>query len=541
MRRGALAALLLAPLLLAPAPRDPLGDALRSIRAHQLRAHTWFLSHDRLRGRAPGTPGAETAALYVAGQFARSGLEPPPGGFLQPVPLRGTTVDSATVRLVFRHGAAAASVRYGADAVVWPGDGADEIDLEGRLTFVGYGIAAPEYGWDDYAGRDVRGRVLLILSGDPPTPPEEPDLFGGADLTWYGRWTYKLEEARRRGAAGALLIHSTESVGYGWPVVERSWTGERLELRGPDIGPGGLRVEGWLRQPAAAGVLELAGLDLARLTAGAARRDFVPIATGIEVRAAARAQSRQFESHNVAGLVPGSDPRLRNEFVVVVAHYDHLGIRAAQNGDSVYNGAYDNASGVATLLETAEALAALSPRTARSVLFLATTAEEEGLLGAQHYVRDPLVPIERTVAALNVDGANLWGETHDAIGLGGGRSTLGDVLRREAGRMLLDVSPERGKEGGYFFRSDHFPFARAGVPALQLEHGVRFRGRPPAWGEAVLQRYALERYHAPGDELDPAMDFGGMVQQARLLLRVCHAVATQPARPRWKAGGRPPG
>lgn len=508
----------------------PLDDALRSIRPEQIRSHVWFLSHDLLAGRAPGTPGGDAAALYVASQFMRAGVRPVRDSYFQPVPIVGLTPSAERSGIEFRHQGGRVVAEYPDQAVVWPGAVDTAATLAGELVFVGYGVRAPEYDWDDYAGADVRGRVVLILVNDPPAPPEEPRLFEGRAMTYYGRWTYKLEEARRQGAAGALLVHTTDAAGYPWSVVRNSWTGEQFRLveeSGRDMA-----VEGWLTGELTARLLAGAGLDLDELVVQAARRDFQPVPTGIQVSAAAPAELRRIRTSNVAGIVLGSDPALRDEVVVYTSHYDHLGTASGVEGDSIFNGAYDNASGVGVLLEVAEAFAGMEPRPARSVLFLATAAEEAGLLGAEHYVRHPLVPLARTVGLINVDGANLWGETDDVIGLGIDRSTLGRVLERAAGEMGLEVRGDRAPEKGFYFRSDHFPFAREGVPAIYVEHGTAFRGRPPGWGSEVLTEYDQERYHRPGDEYDPAFDFAGAVQHAQLILRMGYAVAQQEERPR---------
>ncbi|MFW6078397.1 MAG: M28 family peptidase, partial [Gemmatimonadota bacterium] len=407
-----------------------IAPALESITAHELRAHLRFLSHDLLEGRAPGTRGGALASLYIATQFRRAGLRPAGDGdttFRQTVPLVARTPvrDDQTLRFVATDHTLPAD--RPSQAVFWSAREDEDVSIHGELVFAGYGVHAPEYDWDDFGEADLEGKILLVLINDPPAPPHDPDRFDGAAMTYYGRWTYKFEEARRRGAAGALIVHSPGPAGYPWSVVRNSWSGVRLALADDDeddeddedAGPAALGLEGWLRRELAADILSRADLDLEELYVRAARRDFRPIETGITVHAEVPATVRRLETANVVGMLPGADSARRDEAVVFTAHYDHLGIGAPdERGDSIYNGAYDNASGVALLLELAEAFTRAPSPPARSVLFLATTAEEAGLLGAEHYVREPVVPLARTAAAINIDGANLWGEADDVVALG---------------------------------------------------------------------------------------------------------------------------
>lgn len=535
-RKRGLALLLLLPALLAFAALDPLQTGLQSIRPHQLRAHLWLLSHDRMEGRAPGTRGGEMAALYIASQFTRSGIEPLGGSYLQQVPLIALSALQGRTAATFALAGRTLALDYESQFFAWAEEADSAAQVEAELVFAGYGIDAPEHAWDDFEQLDLRGKVLLVLVGDPPAPPEEPLLFDGRSLTYYGRWTYKIEEARRQGAAGVLIVHETGAAGYPWSIIESSWSGERLSLARTGREQEGLGIAGWVTRSAADSILDVASLDLDELSTRAARRSFAPIATGIRVRISAPAHLRRIDSANVWGVVRGSDPALRDEVVVYTAHYDHLGMDPGLDGDSIYNGAYDNASGVAALIEIAEAFSLMQPRPARSILFLATTAEELGLLGAEHYIRHPAFPIGATAAVINLDGVNVWGETDDIIALGAERSTLGSILQVRAEEMNLRVTGDRSPERGFFFRSDHFPFARAGVPALKLEHGTRFRDRPAGFGDRVLQEYETERYHRPADEFEPDFDLSGAVQQARLALAVGFDVAQADSFPRWHPG-----
>ncbi|MEX2608843.1 MAG: M28 family peptidase [Gemmatimonadota bacterium] len=534
--RVTLLALLCVPVLLtAGAQRSSLTEAMATIRTGHLHARMAFLADDLLEGRAPGTRGGALASRYIASEMQRIGLRPAAPGYLQPVTLVGTRLD--TTRAFLRAGArrTPGSVRFelGQEAVIWRGGEATPTTVEAPLVFVGYGVHAPEYAWDDFEDYDVRGKVLLALVNDPPAPPAEPDRFEGRALTYYGRWTYKLEEARRRGAVGVLLVHTPGAAGYDWSVVRNSWSGERFFLPRDTALPAPLALEGWLSGPAARRLLRAADLDLGELFVRAARRDFRPVETSLTIQAALPGRLRRVQSANVAGLLPGSDSLLMRETVVYMAHWDHLGIGPAVGGDSIYNGAYDNASGVALLLELAEAFAVLEPAPARSILFLATTAEEAGLLGSEAYLRAPLRSLRGTVAALNVDGANLWGETEDLMVLGGTWSTLGGSAAVRARGQGLRLTFDRAPELGLAFRSDHFPFARAGVPALGLGHGLEYRGRPTGWGERQLLRYDSAAYHQPGDEYDPGWDLRGAVQQGRLAFLLGWDVATTAERPAW--------
>lgn len=526
MRRIPRVAILLCALVTtAFALKNDLQAALESITAREIRAHLSFLAHDLLEGRGPGTRGDRLAAHYIATQFARLRLEPVRGSYFQPVPVVGVTVDPERVELVFKRDGVPLAARFGMDAVIWPGVPDTAVSVSGDVVFVGYGVTAPEYDWDDFKDVDVAGKVLLVLVGEPPAPPGEPDLFDGRALTYYGRWTYKFEEAQRRGASGVLLIHSPDAAGYGWSVVLTSWMGEQLSLPREAGSPPPLAVEGWVSRDLARRLLRLAGHDLNSLTARAARRDFRPVEVGLGVRASMPARVRHFETANVVGLVPGHSPSHKHEVVIYTAHYDHLGIGPAVNGDSIYNGAYDNASGVAAMLEIAEAFTRLDPGPDRSVLFIATTAEESGLLGSTHYTRYPLFPLDRTVAVINIDGANLWGETSDVTALGAEKSGLGRILEARAREMGMRLVPDRAPEHGFDFRLDHYPFAAAGVPAITLEHGIEFRGRTPDWGYRVLRRYEIDHYHRPSDHYDPAFNLAGAVQQARLAFLVGYDAA----------------
>lgn len=519
---------------LVAAVRPPLQDVLRGIRAEQIRAHTAFLSDDLIEGRRAGSRGARLAARYIAAQLTRAGVEPVRGSFFQRVPLSGWTAHPRRTWVQVSTAAGVRRLQQDDAVMLWLGAAPDSVTVRGDVVFAGYGVVAPEYDWDDYGARDVRGRIVLVLAGDPPAPPGTPRMFDGPALTRYGRFDYKVAEAARRGAAAVLIVHTDDGAGYSWDVVRSSWNGEQLALAGDSADT---MARGWITYAAARSLLAAGEADLDQLYVRAARRDFMATGTGAAVTLQATGTRRALESYNVVGLVRGAHAQRASEYVVYTAHYDGLGIGPAEAGDSIYNGAYDNASGVAAVLEVAEAFAGLEPRTDRSMLFLFTTAEEAGLLGAEYYVRNPLVPLDRTVAAINIDGANVWGETEDIGGVGIERSTLGTHLERAASSLDLQAQPEQAPELGLFFRSDQYVFARAGIPAVALEHGLLFTGRDASWGVATTAEYQRTRYHRPGDEFSPGMVFGGAVQQARVAFLMGVDIGNTPRAPRWYEDG----
>ncbi len=490
-------------------------------------AHLRFLASDLLEGRAPATRGGRLAAAYIAAQFQALGLEPAGanGTYFQPVALVGMTPQPTLVW--GKPGTSSDSLVYRDAFVAWAERPEADISASGDVVFVGYGIRAPEWQWDDYKGVDLHGKVLLMLVNDPGLV--DSTVFLGKILTYYGRWTYKLEEAARQGAAGAILIHTTESATYPWEVVRGSWSVEQFKLdqpRSPSIA-----FAGWVTEASARAALTKAGLNLDSLSRAAARRDFRPVATGITAAAQVRSALRHVESENVAARLPGRDPRLASQAVLITAHWDHKGIGPAIRGDSIYNGAEDNASGVAAILGAAKALTEL-PRPARSVVFVATTAEESGLLGSESYVQHPLIPLGQTAAVLNLDVTNVRGATRTIGALGRDRSTLGPVIAAAAQAEALTVEAKPDVRGS-FFRSDHFPFARAGLPALSIFAGDDFVGRPKGWGEEQENLYNQQRYHQPSDEYQPTFRYDGMAQEVRVTVRTALAIANDPAMPRW--------
>ncbi len=505
-----------------------------SITPHELDAHVRFLSHDLLEGRAPATRGGRLAEEYLRAQLQSFGVEPGVNGsYFQRVPIDVVTANQENIR-VRASGRATATLRHPQDVVVWAGSAAEVSQGQGELVFVGYGTSAPEYRWDDFQGMDVKGKVLLVLVNDPGFGTGDSTLFDGRSMTYYGRWTYKFEEAERRGAAGMLIVHTTEAAGYPWHTVVGSWAKEQRMLpRDPQL-PAPLGFQGWITDSAATTLLGQAGLDLADLRRQALRREFRPVSTGITVDVAFRNTVESLESNNVVGVVRGQDPSLRDQYIAITAHWDHLGIGPAVDGDSIYNGAYDNASGTASILGIARA-AALNPPAGRSFMFVLVTAEESGLLGSAYFGQNPTVPIERIVANLNMDGVTFWGRVRDLRVLGSDKSSLGPMLGRMIAADGMRITPDAFPERGYFYRSDHFSFAKAGVPAISVAAGMDYVGRPAGWGRERNEEYTTHRYHQPADRYNEEFDFSGTVQLSQIVLHFGRELSTMRGVPTWNA------
>lgn len=509
------------------------GAAPAPITPHEIDGHLRFLSSDLLEGRAPATRGGRLAAEYIAAQLRAFGVEPGvKGSYFQTVPIDIVNARRTTIKAT-ASGRATANLRYPEDVVVWAGSAADSSAARGELVFVGYGSTAPEYKWNDFKDVDVRGKVLLVLVNDPPAPRDEPELFGGRAMTYYGRWTYKFEEAERRGAAGALIIHTTERAGYPWHTVVGSWAKEQRMLpRDPNL-PAPLGVRGWITDSAAIALLAQAGLDLAQLRTRAESREFTPVPTGISVGLSFANTVEHLQSENVVGIVRGRDPIVRDQYVAFSSHWDHLGIGPVVGGDSIYNGALDNASGVADLLAVARVAAQQSPKPRRSFLFVFVTAEESGLLGSEFFGQNPVVPADKIVANLNVDGGNVLGRVRDLTVLGSNKSSLGPTLGRMLATRGMRITPEEHPERGYFYRSDHFSFAKVGIPSISIGAGTDFVGRPKGWGVEQNEEYTAKRYHQPSDEYRPDFDLTGAAQLAEIVLRLGTSVANSSTAPAW--------
>ena len=510
-------------------PVTPATRVARAVSADVMRSHLEFLADDALEGRAPGTRGGLLAAKYIRAQFERLGLEPAgdSGSYYHRVPIISLT-PAPTVRVT--GGARPGDLRFRDDFVLWSMRNDSLVHFGGDLVFVGYGIVAPEYQWDDYRGLDVKGKIVVALVNDPGL--QDSTIFRGKILTYYGRWTYKIEEAERRGAAGIILVHTTESATYPWSTVASSWTGAQVRVERP---ASSLLVAGWVTEAAAAALFP-AGTDLAATMRAAATRAFHPMTLGSRIEGDVRSTIRRSETFNVLARLPGSGPHAA-EAVIIGAHYDHLGVSAPANGDSIYNGALDNASGTAAMLASAESFRQSGVKPSRSIVFMAFAAEESGLLGSTAFAARPAIPLRNVAAVLNVDVMNLSGRTRDVSALGVEQSSLGaDFTRAAAAEGLRVTTNEDALIKGSFFRSDHFPFARAGVPALSLEGGTDFVGRPAGWGKQQADDYTAHRYHQPSDEILPSFTYEGAVQQVRVVLRTAMGVADARAQPTWNAG-----
>jgi Zn-dependent M28 family amino/carboxypeptidase len=505
-----------------------------------LRAHIRYLSDDLLEGRGTGARGGELAAKYVAAQFEALGLKGagPGGSYLQQVALFGVKADPNTTLSVSGNGKQE-SFKFADEFVAFTGAQVSEVNVDAEMVFVGYGIDAPEQRWNDYKGGadDYRGKVLVMLVNDPPATTAEPNLFGGRALTYYGRWTYKFEEGARRGAAGVILLHTNESAGYPWSVVRTSNGSWRFDIaRGEGDKTPFLKLRSWMTDESAHRMMSAAGLDLDQLRKQAASRDFKPVKLNLKAAIDLKSEVKKVEAPNVAAIMPGRDPKLRDEYVVFSAHWDHLGIGAPdKRGDNIYNGAVDNASGIASVIEIARALTKLpaTEKPRRSILFLIPTAEEQGLLGAEWYARHPLVQLKRTAADVNLDSMNIHGLTRNFVPLGADRSSLKAVAEAVARERGMVVSPDPRPEQGSFYRSDHFPFAKVGVPSINLEAGDDFKGRPKGWGQQQFDAYNTAHYHQPSDEFSEDWDFSGIIQETDIALAIGRRIADMNEMPRF--------
>ena len=501
------------------------------------------LSSDEFEGRAPGSKGEELTVKYLEDQFKKIGLQPgnTDGTFVQSLPLVGITA-SNTRPLTVSGSGKKATFKWRDDLVAWTKRVTDTSSLDNsELIFAGYGVTAPEFKWDDFKDVDVKGKTIVVLVNDPQIPSAsdpsqlDPSMFNGKAMTYYGRWTYKFEEGARRGAAGILIVHETGPAGYPFAVVQGNLS-ERFDLITPDKNMGRASIEGWLSLDATKKLLSMAGQDFDTLKKQALTRDFRPVPLGLQASVAIRNTLRTIQSKNVLAKLEGSDPQLKDQYVVYTAHWDHLGVGAAVNGDKIYNGALDNASGVAQVLEIARGFTAVEPRPKRSILFLMVGAEEQGLLGAQHYAERPIYPLAKTLANINVDGVNQWGRTKDLTVIGMGASDLDDYLRDAAATQGRVLRPDPESEKGFYYRSDHFNFAKKGVPALYTDTGIDFVGKPAEYSQQKRDEYTNKDYHAPSDEVKPDWDLSGAAEDAQLLFLVGYNVANASKFPEWKPG-----
>ncbi len=519
------------PPSVAPAQQVAIGQ-LPAIDTNAVLAHTKVLSSDEYQGRAPGTKGEELTVRYLEGEFKKLGLKPgnTDGTYIQKVPLVGIT--AAPAPLTFAKGAETQTLKWKDDVVAWTKHVADTAAIENsELVFVGYGVVAPEFNWDDYKGVDVTGKTLVMLINDPPVE----GAFGGKAMTYYGRWTYKYEIGAEKKAAGVLIVHETGPAGYPFDVVQSKVT-EQFDLATPDKNMSRVNVEGWITLDRARDLFRLAGQDFDALKAQAATRDFKPVPLGVTASMTLHNTLRTVDSRNVVAKLDGADPALKDQYVIYSAHWDHFGVGPAVNGDRIYHGAEDNAVGCGGLIEIARAFTKVQPPPKRSILFLSVTAEEQGLLGSQYYAAAPIYPLAQTLANINIDGLNVHGRTKDLTLIGFGASDLDDYAAAAAAEQGRVIRPDPEPEKGFYYRSDHFNFAKQGVPALDPDAGVEYIGKPADYGQKVRNDYTEHRYHKPQDVVLPDWDLSGAREDLRVFLAVGYRVAQADRFPEWKPG-----
>lgn len=533
MRTAALLLLLSTFLFSQTKPARPYDKAAAAIDPERLRQHVRFLSHDLLEGRGTGQRGGDIAAEYIATQLALAGLKPggDNGTFMQPVPLVGLTTVADQSSFVFTTAKGKQiPLKFKDEWVAYNETLTERSDVDAEVVFVGYGIEAPEYQWNDYKDVDVKGKVLLMLVNEPTA---DPKLFTGKALTYYGRWTYKYEQAARKGAAAVVLIHQADMASYGWDVVRNSNSGERSYIR--DQQPH-TKSAGWIQLEAARSLLAHSGLDLDQLMKDAQSREFQPKPLNARLKATLVSKVRPMKSNNVVGYVEGNDPKLKSEAVFYSSHYDHLGIRPEMTGDNIFNGANDNATGTAILIEVARAFASSAQKPKRSIWFAAVTAEEHGLRGSEYLGKNLPLPAKNIVLALNYDALNPIGVPEDVEMLGSERTDFYPVVQATARDFKLEIRPDSRPEAGHFYRSDHFSFARVGIPSFSINPGTRYEGQTAEWGKAQADEYNTLRYHQPSDQYTPQMTFEGNARLARFGIALAWQAAQLPSGIRWKPG-----
>ncbi|MBM4169965.1 MAG: M28 family peptidase [Ignavibacteria bacterium] len=512
---------------------DDVQQAMREVSTDRLMSHIAVLADDSLEGRRPASRGEARTINYLVDQYKAIGLEPAGenGTYLQKVPTVGTQIDQKTV-FEFKKGGKSLSLKFFDDFIALSGYHEPLVPIKDvELVFVGYGIVAPEQGWDDYKDVDVKGKVLLMLNNDPAT--DDPNFFAGRGRTYYGRWTYKYEIAAQKGAVGAIILHTTESAGYPFSVVQSTWSAERYDLAA-DNGAPKLKLKSWTTEDATRKYVSLAGFDLDKLVQQAQEKGFRPVPLGVKISTTLKFRIRHLETQNVIGVLRGSDPALNQEHIVFTSHWDHFGIGKPVNGDSIYNGALDNASGMSLMLTMAKAFSTMNLK--RSLMFAAVTAEEFGLLGSQYLAENPPIPIKHVVANINTDGMNIWGTTTDITFLGQERSTLGADIEEVAKIMKMEIKPDPQPEQGSFYRSDHFNFAKVGVPCLSMRTGTAFVGKPETFAKEIMEQYIALHYHKPSDQIAADWNLEGGVQQAEFIIRLTQRIANSASAPQWNAG-----
>jgi Zn-dependent M28 family amino/carboxypeptidase len=520
-------------------PAPEILEAAQQITIPAIRAPIRFLSDDLLEGRGPGTTSDDLVQLYLSTQLEGMGLEPASntlgfkGGWIQQVPMLGvTTRNPATFE--FRSGSSSLSLKYFDDMIANAGKPVESVSIaNAEVVFVGYGIQAPEYQWDDFKGQDLRGKILLMLNNDPES---DPALFAGRKRLYYGRWDYKYASAAKQGAIGAIIIHTDSSAGYPWTVIQTSWSGEEFELEGIDEPR--LQVKGWITNEAASKVVSQSGLDLKTLVESAQTREFKPVSLDTKISLELSAAVRSKSTGNVIGMIPGSDPTLKDEYLILMAHHDHLGRSETRDakGDAIYNGAIDNASGVSALLAITKAIRSLPNPLRRSVLVAAVGAEEQGLLGSAFFAAHPTVDPSRVSAVINMDGINHLGRTADVHLIGAGKNSIDGIVDRVAKFQKRIVTPDLFPEKGSYYRSDQFSLAKIGVPGLYLNAGTRVLGKPSGWGEEQLNAWIKSRYHQTSDDYDPNWNLEGAVEDTQLLFFIACEIANAEQMQTWNQG-----
>ena len=512
---------------------SPAIAALEKIEPEHLRAHVRFLSHDLLEGRGTGQRGGDIAAEYIATQFWLDGLKAAGdnGSFFQKVPLVGNTLAPETTFEFVPNKGEALRLKPLDEYVAFDETQNSSNDIDAEIVYVGYGIEAPEYQWDDYKGVDVRGKVLLMLVNEPPS--NDPTFFKGPALTYYGRWTYKYEEAARKGAVGAILIHKTDMASYPWEVVRNSNSGEREYLKSDEPS---LKAASWIQLEVARKLARDAGMDIDKMMSDAQSRNFHPVPMPVKLKAHMVSKIRQIISNNVVALLPGSDPKLKSEAVVYTAHYDHLGIRPDMPGDNIYNGARDNATGCGILLELARVFAQSPTRPRRSILFASVTAEEQGLLGSEYLGKHPPIAAGKISLDLNFDDVPPLGEPQEVEVSGAERTNFYPTVEAMAQEFRLAIRPDSHPEAGHYYRSDHFSLARVGVPSFSINEGMKYKGHTTEWGLQRAEEFTNKHYHQPSDEYSPSMDFIGDAVIARFGFALGWEAASQPKLAEWQKG-----
>lgn len=514
-------------------------DAAQLITQQSLLSHIEVLSYDEFEGRAPASRGEELTVNYLVSELEQMGIAPgmPDGSYIQEFPLLGQQVDgSASHFTIYRNGNQVQNLSFGSDFMAWPSNEAEEVSIRNaELIYVGYGIQAPEFDWDDYKGVDVSGKVLVYKNSDPS---HDPDIFEGDARLYYGRWSYKFEKAEEMGALGAIIIHTTPTAGYGWSVVESSWGRERFALKSGDEGNGTKpEFNAWFTEESSSALFEAAGLDLHEMLEAAADRDFYPVElNGIFLNVDMTATYSDMSSRNVIGKLEGRDRNLRDQYLIFSAHHDHLGIAPEPvNGDSIFNGAWDNASGTSSVLEVARALKEVEDQLRRTVLFMFVGAEEMGLLGSLYWAQNPTVHPGKVTANINLDSMQIFGESNDIVLVGYGRNTLTDVFRTHAEAAGRVVARDPQPEQGFFYRSDHFSYARIGIPAIYPNYGNDYIDKPENW-VAITDSVRTANYHAVSDEINEYWDMAGMEADVRLILKAAFDIINRDEMMEWVPG-----